>query len=59
MHEKIYATLAYSRIIVDEIQSYDPDMVAVILKGLDVLSGTVSYDADFGVDVETLGGVIL
>lgn len=34
-YEKIYATLAYSRIIVDEIQSYDPDMVAVILKGLE------------------------
>ncbi len=32
--EKIYSTLAYSTIVVDEIQSYDPDMVAVILKGL-------------------------
>ncbi len=32
--EKIYSTLAYSTVIVDEIQSYDPDMVAVILKGL-------------------------
>lgn len=34
-YEKIYATLAYSKIIIDEIQSYDPDMVAVILKGLE------------------------
>lgn len=34
-YEKIYATLAYSRVIVDEIQSYDPDMVAIILKGLE------------------------
>jgi CRISPR-associated endonuclease/helicase Cas3 len=33
-YEKIFATLAYSRLIVDEIQSYDPDMVAVILKTL-------------------------
>lgn len=33
-YEKIYATLAYSGVVVDEIQSYDPDMVAVILKGL-------------------------
>lgn len=33
-YEKIYATLSYSRLIIDEIQSYDPDMVAVILKGL-------------------------
>lgn len=32
--EKIYSTLAYSTLVVDEIQSYDPDMVAVILKGL-------------------------
>ncbi|MEM3373334.1 MAG: CRISPR-associated helicase Cas3', partial [Candidatus Anstonellales archaeon] len=34
-YEKIYATLAYSRVIIDEIQSYDPDMVAIILKGLE------------------------
>lgn len=33
-YEKIYATLAYSAVIIDEIQSYDPDIVAVILKGL-------------------------
>jgi CRISPR-associated endonuclease/helicase Cas3 len=32
--QKIFATLAYSRLIVDEIQSYDPDIVAVILKTL-------------------------
>ena len=37
-YEKIYATLAYSGLIVDEIQSYDPDMVAVILKGLKDIS---------------------
>jgi len=34
-YEKIYATLSYSSLIVDEIQSYDPDMVAIILKGLE------------------------
>lgn len=34
-YEKIYASLAYSRIIIDEVQSYDPDMVAIILKGLE------------------------
>lgn len=33
-YEKIYATLSYSKIIIDEIQSYDPEIVAVILKGL-------------------------
>ena len=37
-YEKIFATLSYSRIIIDEIQSYDPDMVAVILKTLIDLS---------------------
>ncbi|RKY04509.1 CRISPR-associated helicase/endonuclease Cas3 [Candidatus Poribacteria bacterium] len=33
-YEKIYATLAYSKVIVDEIQSYDPEITAAILKGL-------------------------
>ncbi len=37
-YEKIFATLSYSRVIIDEIQSYDPDMVAVILKTLIDLS---------------------
>ena len=37
-YEKIFATLAYSRLIIDEIQSYNPDMVAVILKTLTDLS---------------------
>jgi CRISPR-associated endonuclease/helicase Cas3 len=41
-YEKIFTTLAYSKLIVDEIQSYDPDMVAVILKTL--------------VDVSEIGG---
>lgn len=33
-YEKIYSTLAYSKLIIDEVQSYDPEIVAVILKGL-------------------------
>lgn len=33
-YEKIYATLSYSKVIIDEIQSYDPEIVAVIIKGL-------------------------
>lgn len=37
-YEKIYATLAYSKLIVDEIQSYNPDMAAAILKCLVDLS---------------------
>ncbi len=36
-YEKIYATLAYSRIIIDEIQAYSPEIVAVILKGLEMI----------------------
>ncbi len=37
-YEKICATLAYSKLIVDEIQSYDPAIVAIILKTLVDLS---------------------
>jgi CRISPR-associated endonuclease/helicase Cas3 len=33
-YERIYATLAYSKVIVDELQSYDPEIAAIILKGL-------------------------
>ena len=37
-YEKILATLAYSRIVLDEIQSYSPEILAVILHGLKLLS---------------------
>jgi CRISPR-associated endonuclease/helicase Cas3 len=33
--EKIYATLTYSKVIVDEPQGYSPDTLAVIIKGLE------------------------
>ena len=33
-YERIYASLAYSKVIVDELQSYDPEIAAIILKGL-------------------------
>lgn len=36
-YEKIYATLSYSKIIIDEIQAYSPEIVAVILKGLQMI----------------------
>jgi CRISPR-associated endonuclease/helicase Cas3 len=36
--EKIYATLTYSKVIVDEPQSYSPDTLAVIIKGLKEIS---------------------
>lgn len=37
-YEKILATLGYSRIILDEVQSYSPEILAVILQGLKMLS---------------------
>lgn len=37
-YEKIYATLSYSKVVIDEIQSYDPEIVAIILKGLEEIS---------------------
>jgi CRISPR-associated endonuclease/helicase Cas3 len=36
--EKIYATLTYSKVIVDEPQGYSPDTLAVIIKGLEEIS---------------------
>lgn len=36
-YEKIYATLAYSKVVIDEIQAYSPEMTAVILKGLEMI----------------------
>ena len=33
-YEKIYATLACSKLIIDEIQAYNPEIIALILKGL-------------------------
>ena len=36
-YEKIYATLAYSKVIIDEIQGYSPEIVAIILKGMQMI----------------------
>lgn len=36
-YEKMYATLSYSKIIIDEIQAYSPEIVAIILKGLQMI----------------------
>ena len=36
-YEKMYATLSYSKVIIDEIQAYSPEMVAIILKGLEMI----------------------
>jgi len=32
--EKIYATLAYAKVVLDEPQSYSPDTLAIIIKGI-------------------------
>ena len=37
-YEKVYATLAYSKIVLDEPQSYSPDTLAIIIKGLQEIS---------------------
>ena len=42
-YEKIYATLSYSKIVIDEIQAYSPEIVAVILKGLQMINNLCQY----------------
>lgn len=37
-YEKMYATLAYSKIVIDEVQAYSPEIVAIILKGLEMIN---------------------
>ena len=37
-YEKMYSTLAYSKLIIDEIQAYSPEIVAVIIKGIQMIS---------------------
>ena len=37
-YEKIYATMSYSKIVLDEPQSYSPETIAVIIKGLKEIS---------------------
>ena len=34
----MYSTLAYSKVIIDEIQAYSPEIVAIILKGLQMIN---------------------
>ena len=37
-YERILATLSYSKLIIDEIQAYSPNIVAIIIKGLEMIS---------------------
>lgn len=50
-YEKIYATLSYSKVVIDEIQAYSPEIVAVILKGLQMIN---SLNGKFMVMTATL-----
>lgn len=36
-YEKFYATMAYSAVIIDEIQAYDPKIVAFLIKALEMI----------------------
>lgn len=36
-YEKEYATLAYSKVIIDEIQAYSPEISAVLIKGIEMI----------------------
>lgn len=36
-YEKIYATLSYSKVVIDEIQAYTPEIAAAILTGLKMI----------------------
>ncbi|UZQ49131.1 CRISPR-associated helicase Cas3' [Clostridium kluyveri] len=36
-YEKIYATLSYSKVVIDEIQSYAPKIAAAIVKGIEMI----------------------
>lgn len=36
-YEREYATLSYSKIVIDEIQGYSPEIVAILLKGIEMI----------------------
>ena len=50
-YEKIYATLSYSKVVIDEIQAYSPEIVAIILKGLQMIN---NLDGKFMIMTATL-----
>ena len=50
-YEKIYATLSYSKVVIDEIQAYSPEIVAVLLKGLQMIN---NLDGKFMIMTATL-----
>jgi CRISPR-associated endonuclease/helicase Cas3 len=55
-YERIYATLMYSKIIIDEPQSYSPEMLAIIVKMLDEIS---NYNGKFCLMSATIHPILL
>lgn len=61
--ERIYSTLGYSKIVVDEIQMYNPRMLAYMLKGLQVIKElggkmmimTATFPEFLKTEMQTLG----
>lgn len=53
-YEKIYATLSYSKIIVDEIQAYSPEITAILLKGIQMIN---NIGGRFMIMTATLPGI--
>ena len=37
-YEKIYSVFSYSKLIIDEIQAYSPEIVAILIKGLEMIN---------------------
>jgi CRISPR-associated endonuclease/helicase Cas3 len=54
-YEKIYATLSYSRLVIDEVQAYDPRSAAVIVK---MIEDVVKLGGEFMLMTATLPGFI-
>lgn len=54
-YEKIYATLGYSKLVIDEVQAYDPKACAIVIK---VIEDIVSLGGKFLLMTATLPGFV-
>lgn len=54
-YEKIYATIGYSRLIIDEVQAYDPQACAIVVK---MIEDIVSLGEKFLLMTATLPGFV-
>ncbi|KRQ85889.1 CRISPR-associated nuclease/helicase Cas3 [Caloramator mitchellensis] len=55
-YEKILATLAYSKVVIDEIQAYSPKIVAAILKGIEMIN---KFNGKFMIMTATLPNIFV